>query len=385
MLTYTETTVFNVGAQTIVNPVNCVGVMGAGLALEFQLRFPAMEKDYAERCRQRRVTPGKPYIYKGYESPLILNFPTKNHWKHPSKIEWIQQGLEYFAARYKKGNVTSIAFPKLGCDRGGLDWNQVRPLMEKYLKDLDINVYICLDQETKASGIEGIMVDLINNDHIFSWASELGIRSDIVSKIASALPLNRFRNLRRLEGVGKQTYNEVFRFLYNIALQLSTPTEADLNSYQFSNLELTSSRSPKTLTEKQKELSLSIWESTEEKSIPEDNFGKNNNEIEIVYTESPDYLKAETKLNKSELEPKSCPSYDAFYILLPYIEDALMEERTKDELAEMFSLPKKLTGDWLSKAIELGRVKKLSRPSRYISTSRLAHQQLECELALQNS
>ena len=79
--------------------------------------------------------------------------------------------------------------------------------MEKYLKDLDIDIYICLDAEEKAFGIEGIMVDSINND--LSWASELGIRSNIKTKIAKALPIRRFRELRQLEGVGKQTYNAI--------------------------------------------------------------------------------------------------------------------------------------------------------------------------------
>ncbi|MEA5516853.1 macro domain-containing protein, partial [Nodularia sp. UHCC 0506] len=163
MLHYTDTTVFNVNAQTIVNTINCVGVMGAGLALEFQLRFPEMERDYIERCRRKEAKVGRPYLYKNYETVWILNFPTKIHWKYPSKIEWIEEGLKYFSNYYQKGGITSVAFPKLGCSNGGLTWRDVSPLMEKYLQNLDIDVFICLDREEEATGIEGSMVNLVNN------------------------------------------------------------------------------------------------------------------------------------------------------------------------------------------------------------------------------
>ena len=147
--------------KTIVNTVNCVGVMGAGLALEFQLRFPEMERDYVERCNQKRVEVGRPYLYKDYSDPWILNFPTKNHWKYPSKIEWIEQGLKYFSANYQRGGITSIAFPKLGCSNGGLEWEIVSPLMDKYLQDLGIDVFICEDTEKEASGTERVMVHML--------------------------------------------------------------------------------------------------------------------------------------------------------------------------------------------------------------------------------
>ena len=90
MLKYTDTTVFNVPTQTIVSTINCVGVMGAGLALEFKLRFPEMEINYIERCKEKGVYIGRSYLYKEYGSPWILNFPTKFNWKYPSKIEWIE-------------------------------------------------------------------------------------------------------------------------------------------------------------------------------------------------------------------------------------------------------------------------------------------------------
>ena len=115
MIIYSDTTVFNVKTQTIVNTVNCVGVMGGGLALEFKLRFPEMYEDYIERCKRKEVRIGRTYLYRDYETPWIMNFPTKKHWKYPSKLQWVQQGLEYFIVNYERYGITSIAFPLLGC------------------------------------------------------------------------------------------------------------------------------------------------------------------------------------------------------------------------------------------------------------------------------
>jgi len=219
MIRYENTTVFNVGAQTVVNTVNCVGVMGAGLALEFKLRFPEMYEDYVEKCSKKEVVIGKPYIYKGAD-PWIMNFPTKNHWKYPSKLKWLQQGLEYFVKNYKEYDVKSIAFPRLGCERGGLNWHEVKDLMEEYLKDISIDVFICLDNEYNATRIEGLMVSMINERQNNFWLYELKIRDDIAKNIIESLPVNRFREVGQIEGVGKKTYEELFKLLYNRALKM---------------------------------------------------------------------------------------------------------------------------------------------------------------------
>lgn len=367
MLRYTDTTVFNVGTQTIVNTINCVGVMGAGLALEFQLRFPEMEKDYVERCKKKEVTVGRPYLYKNYGNPWILNFPTKHHWKYPSKIEWLEAGLKYFATNYQRGGITSIAFPKLGCSNGGLEWDGVSPLMEKYLQNLDIDIFICLDTEKEATGIEGHMVKLINNHADFSWPEELGIRFDI-KKIINYLPIKRFRDLKKIKGVGKQTYNDLFSLLYSI---VSNPTfEADkitsvstsdrINTNLFNMSEDYLKQQPELenqpLTLSCGELELPSFSKTVSSKVDEvDNISTNNSQT----------------ASKSD-------NYDAFYIILPYIEKALYIERTKDEIAEMFKLPKKLVGEWLEEAEKIGKIKKLERPVRYIAQSYLPYKQLEC-------
>lgn len=128
-------------AQTLVNTVNCVGVMGKGIALEFKRRYPAMFKEYVSMCERGLVNPGVPFCFNG-GGHQILNFPTKNHWKARSRIDDIERGLKHLRARYRDWNIESIAVPPLGCGNGGLDWADVRVLIEKYLGDLPIDVFV---------------------------------------------------------------------------------------------------------------------------------------------------------------------------------------------------------------------------------------------------
>ncbi len=138
---YQQGDIFDSKAHVIVNTVNCKGVMGKGLALAFKQRYPAMFPVYQQECKTGKLHIGRPTLYK-QSTPWILNFPTKDHWKPPSKIEYLEKGLEYFVANYKKAGIKSIAFPKLGAQNGKLPWDEVGPLMARYLSQLDIDVYI---------------------------------------------------------------------------------------------------------------------------------------------------------------------------------------------------------------------------------------------------
>lgn len=133
---YVEGDIFEAKTQVVVNTVNCKGVMGKGLALQFKKKYPGMYRDYKLKCKEGKIKIGKPDLYKGTLGYWILNFPTKNDWRQKSQLEYIEDGLAYFKKKYKEWGITSIAFPKLGCQLGGLDWTQVRPKMEKYLSDL---------------------------------------------------------------------------------------------------------------------------------------------------------------------------------------------------------------------------------------------------------
>ncbi|WP_107674862.1 macro domain-containing protein [Agrobacterium sp. LAD9] len=141
MLVYRRTDLFSSPAQTLVNTVNCVGVMGKGIAKEFKARDPEMFAAYKRICDQKLLSPGKLWLWHG-SNYMTLNFPTKMHWKGPSKIEWIEAGLKKFVATYEEVGIKEISFPRLGCGNGGLDWEEVRPLMERYLSPLSLDTYI---------------------------------------------------------------------------------------------------------------------------------------------------------------------------------------------------------------------------------------------------
>lgn len=135
--------IFNTKAQTIVNTVNCVGVMGKGIALVFKLRYPQMFDLYRQYCAENLIGIGKLWLYKGEKNaPWVLNFPTKTHWKLPSEYIYIEEGLRKFVATYKEKGITSIAFPLLGTNNGGLNEGVVLEIMYQYLKQCDIPVEI---------------------------------------------------------------------------------------------------------------------------------------------------------------------------------------------------------------------------------------------------
>lgn len=143
MIEYIEGDIFDSPAQVIVNTVNTVGVMGKGLALSFKKRYPDMFESYKKVCEKHQLTIGKLMLHQEADHWILL-FPTKENWRNPSKLEYIEKGLMKFVSTYAEKHITSIAFPKLGCGNGELDWNLVRPLMERYLKSLPIDVYIYL-------------------------------------------------------------------------------------------------------------------------------------------------------------------------------------------------------------------------------------------------
>ena len=127
-------------AQTLVNTVNCVGIMGKGVALEFRRRFPEMYDDYVARCKARQVRLGDPYLFRRLLTPWILNFPTKDHWRSVSRLSDIVAGLEHLTANYQEWGITSLAVPPLGCGQGQLEWRVVGPTLWRYLSRLDIPV-----------------------------------------------------------------------------------------------------------------------------------------------------------------------------------------------------------------------------------------------------
>ena len=148
MIQLTAGDVLTADAQTLVNTVNCVGVMGKGVALAFKRHFPDMYHDYAERCRYGLVRLGEPYLYRPLVEPWILNFPTKDHWRSVSRLSDIEAGLEHLASHFARWGITSLAVPPLGCGQGGLDWPTVGPVLYRRLDGLGIPVVLYAPEGT---------------------------------------------------------------------------------------------------------------------------------------------------------------------------------------------------------------------------------------------
>src|SRR5271166_5039653 len=131
-------------ADALVNTVNTVGVMGKGIALQFKLAFPDNYAAYEAACKRGDVQIGEMFVFRREKNPrFIINFPTKRHWKRKSKIEDIESGLKALIQVVKKEHIKSIAVPPLGCGNGGLDWEQVRPLIEGAFLELpDVQVQL---------------------------------------------------------------------------------------------------------------------------------------------------------------------------------------------------------------------------------------------------
>lgn len=146
MIEYTTGDLLKSDADALVNTVNCVGVMGRGVALQFKKAFPDNFKAYKAACDREEVQPGKMFIFERRElvgPRFIINFPTKRHWKGKSRMEDVESGLEALAKDIRAFGITSIAIPPLGSGLGGLHWPDVRKRIEATLGDLpDVRVIV---------------------------------------------------------------------------------------------------------------------------------------------------------------------------------------------------------------------------------------------------
>lgn len=139
MIEYRVGNILEVDAEALVNSVNCVGVMGRGIALQFKKAWPENFKAYAAACRRKEVQPGRVFVFETgrLTNPrYIINFPTKRHWRGRARIEDIEAGLHALVAEIRGRGIRSVAIPPLGCGLGGLDWEKVRSRIEGILGEL---------------------------------------------------------------------------------------------------------------------------------------------------------------------------------------------------------------------------------------------------------
>ena len=203
---------FTSSCAVLVNTVNCVGVMGAGLALECRLRYPAMYQQYTRLCEKGLLQVGKLWMFDAGERQ-ILNFPTKTHWRNPSQPAYLRAGLEKFMQTYQARGIESVAFPLLGTQHGGLDPEAALQLMRDYLDACEVPVEI-YRHDTKARD------DLFDRfKDTFAGATDeqvraaSGLRAPQIRALRKALESTRVRQLNQLaacDGVGDKTLEAAF-------------------------------------------------------------------------------------------------------------------------------------------------------------------------------
>jgi O-acetyl-ADP-ribose deacetylase (regulator of RNase III) len=155
---------FNSDAEALVNTVNTHGVMGKGIALEFKKRFPANYEFYRQACEQGQVQIGKMLVFptQSLQPQYIINFPTKQHWRGRSKLEYIQRGLQDLVCVVQQQGIRSIALPPLGCGHGGLRWEQVKPLIEQAFASLpDVEVQVYEPTEPSLSPVQACLLHVV--------------------------------------------------------------------------------------------------------------------------------------------------------------------------------------------------------------------------------
>jgi O-acetyl-ADP-ribose deacetylase (regulator of RNase III) len=204
--------IFTTNCDVIVNTVNCVGVMGAGIALECRLRYPDMYVKYKSLCKRNLIEVGKLWLYKSDEK-WILNFPTKRDWKFPSKAEFIHKGLQKFIEVYEQKDIQSIAFPMLGADKGGIKVEATLSLLQEYLDPLPIDIELYqYDPEASDDLFDKLAVFLLSND--VSYLSNITkIRKNYIEKAIEASKsgdIKQLNQLGRVEGIGIKTLEKLF-------------------------------------------------------------------------------------------------------------------------------------------------------------------------------
>jgi len=146
MIKYVKGNILESEAQAIVNTVNTVGVMGKGIALQFKREYPNNYKAYLEACKKKQIRVGEIFLFKDHNlssgDKIIINFPTKNDWRKPSELSFIEEGLNDLIVKIHENKIKSIAIPPLGAGNGGLDWLKVKKVIEEKLSNVNIDIII---------------------------------------------------------------------------------------------------------------------------------------------------------------------------------------------------------------------------------------------------
>ncbi len=142
MLIFTSGDMFEVSTDIRINTVNCVGIMGKGLALRFKIKYPDMFHVYQQACKSGEVQPGKLHIWRNDSKDWIINFPTKRHWRDSSRYTDIEKGLIALKAYLNNKGRIKVLLPAIGCGLGGLDWSRVSEMIKKHLENVEADILV---------------------------------------------------------------------------------------------------------------------------------------------------------------------------------------------------------------------------------------------------
>lgn len=212
--------IFTTSSQTIVNTVNCVGVMGAGIAYEFRLREPEMFQKYKALCEKKQLNIGSLWLYGTQNDTssytCILNFPTKYDWKYPSKEEYLHKGLQKFVATYKEKNIRSIAFPLLGADKGGIKASRSLEIMKSYLAGCDIDIEIWSFDPSAKDDLYESFRSVLKEIDLETLKRDSKIRIDKLKMVKESIQredINSLSGLLRIKGIGDATLEKLFAYI----------------------------------------------------------------------------------------------------------------------------------------------------------------------------
>lgn len=205
--------IFTSQRQVLVNTVNCVGIMGAGIALECRLRYPEMYERYVTICQKGQLDIGKLWLFKASDH-WVLNFPTKKDWKFPSKPEYLHAGLRKFCETYESKGIQSISFPVLGASKGGLPENESLKIMRTYLDELPIDIDIYRYDPSAEDDLYIQTRNWLISHEIGELVSITGIKKSYLQLVFDAIENDQVCQLNQLiqiPGIGLKTLEKLFR------------------------------------------------------------------------------------------------------------------------------------------------------------------------------